>query len=50
MDDRPGRNWRATPERFVDPETGRLVSVFFDSATGERRYAADAERQLASRS
>jgi hypothetical protein len=22
-DDRPGRNWQATPERFVDPETGR---------------------------
>ena len=21
-DGRPGRGWRATPERFVDPETG----------------------------
>jgi hypothetical protein len=49
-DDRPGRNWQATPERFVDPETGRLVTVFFNPATGERRYVAAAERQLASRS
>ena len=49
-DDRLGRNWQATPERFVDPETGRLVTVFFNPATGERRYVADAERQLASRS
>jgi hypothetical protein len=36
-DDRPGRNWQATPERFVDPQTGRLVTVFFNPATGERR-------------
>ena len=49
-DDRPGRNWQATPESFVDPETGRLVTVFFNPATGERRYVADPERQLASRS
>ena len=40
-EDRPGRDWQATPERFVDPETGRLVTVFFNSATGERRYVAD---------
>jgi hypothetical protein len=49
-DDRPGRDWQATPERFVDPETGRLVTVFFNPATGERRYVADDNRQLASRS
>jgi hypothetical protein len=49
-EDRPGRDWQATPERFVDPETGRLVTVFFNPATGERRYVADDERQLASRS
>jgi hypothetical protein len=49
-DNHPGRDWQATPERFVDPETGRLVTVFFNPATGERRYVADAERQLASRS
>ena len=32
----PGRGWQATPERFVDPETGRLVTVFLNPATGER--------------
>jgi hypothetical protein len=37
---RPGRGWQATPERFVDPETGRLVTVFLNPATGERRYVA----------
>jgi hypothetical protein len=34
----PGRNWELTAERFVDPESGRLVAVWFDPATGERRY------------
>ena len=43
-DNRPGRNWVATPERFVDPETGRLVTVFFNPTTGERRYVADDNR------
>jgi len=39
-DGRPGGGWQATPERFVDPETGRLVTVFLNPATGERRYVA----------
>lgn len=34
-------NWRATGEKFVDPETGELVTVWFDPTTGERRYVAD---------
>jgi hypothetical protein len=42
-DGRPGRDWHATPERFVDPESGRLVTVFFNPATGERRYVAVGE-------
>jgi hypothetical protein len=37
---RPGPDWQATGERFVDPETGRLVTVYFHPATGERRYIA----------
>jgi hypothetical protein len=37
---RPGAGWVATGERFVDPESGRLVSVFYKPATGERRYVA----------
>jgi hypothetical protein len=49
-DARPGRHWQATPERFVDPETGRLVTVFFNPATGERRYVAGDEKRPAARS
>jgi hypothetical protein len=37
---RPGPEWVATDERFVDPESGRLVTVYFRPATGERRYVA----------
>ena len=33
-----GGEWQATEERFVDPETGRLMQVFYQPATGERRY------------
>ena len=34
----PGPDWEATGERFVDPETGRMVSVFYKPGTGERCY------------
>jgi hypothetical protein len=34
--DAPG--WRPTAERFLDEETGRLVTVWFNPGTGERRY------------
>lgn len=34
-------DWRATGEKFVDPETGRLVTVWFDPESGERRYVED---------
>ena len=36
-----GGKWRATDERFVDPETGRLVTVWFDPGSGERRYVEE---------
>jgi hypothetical protein len=36
----PGPDWTATDERFVDPETGKLVTVYFHAASGERRYVA----------
>jgi hypothetical protein len=36
----PGPDWQKTDERFVDPETGKLVTVYFHAASGERRYIA----------
>lgn len=36
----PGPDWQDTGERFVDPETGKLVTVYFHPSTGERRYIA----------
>jgi hypothetical protein len=40
VDNRPGSEWVATDERFVDPESGRLVTVYYRPSTGERRYVA----------
>jgi hypothetical protein len=37
----PEGEWRPTDEKFVDPESGRLVTVWFDPKTGERRYVND---------
>ena len=37
----PGAAWVATGERFVDPETGKHVSVYTDPRTGEREYRSD---------
>ena len=34
----PGPDWVATGERFVDPDSGETVTVFYRPATGERRY------------
>ncbi len=31
-------NFSSTGERFEDPETGRVLEVYFDAASGERRY------------
>jgi hypothetical protein len=38
-----GKNWRETDERFVDPDSGKLVTVWFDADTGERRYVEHSE-------
>jgi hypothetical protein len=38
--DRPGPDWVATDERFIDPQSGEEVTVFYRPATGERRYVA----------
>ena len=37
---RPGPEWVETAERFVDPEGGKLVTVYYHPSTGERRYVA----------
>lgn len=37
----PEHPFRPTDERFVDPSTGRLMRVYLDPATGERRYHAE---------
>lgn len=34
----PGAGWVDSGERFIDPETGKLVSVFTRPETGEREY------------
>ena len=33
-----GDGWRETSERFVDDASGRPVVVWYNEATGERRY------------
>jgi hypothetical protein len=33
-----GAGWQVTQERFRDDESGNLVTVWFNPATGERRY------------
>ena len=37
---RPGADWVSTGERFIDPESGKTVTVFYQPSTGERRYVA----------
>jgi len=37
----PGAGWVETGERFVDPETGKLVTVYNCPRTGERQYRTD---------
>ncbi len=39
-DREPGPGWIPTDERFIDPESEKLVTVFYKPATGERRYVA----------
>jgi membrane protein implicated in regulation of membrane protease activity len=37
----PGPGWQRTSERFVDDETGKIVTVWLDPRTGERQYVKD---------
>lgn len=33
-----GNGWRPTTERFIDDASGSLVTVWYNTRTGERRY------------
>jgi len=33
-----------TDEKFIDPETGALMQVYYDAATGERSYVKVADK------
>jgi cell division protein FtsW (lipid II flippase) len=37
----PGMGWTRTAERFVDEETGKLVTVYIRPDTGERSYITE---------
>ena len=38
--EKPGPGWVRTTERFVDPDTGKTVDVFYDPRSGERQYVS----------
>ncbi len=40
-----GAGWAPTAERFRDTESGAMVTVWFNSKTGERRYVEDGAAQ-----
>ena len=37
----PGPGWVRTSERFIDDETGKMVTVFVQPETGEREYVQE---------
>ncbi|MBY0317809.1 MAG: hypothetical protein K2X72_03700 [Reyranella sp.] len=39
--EKPGAGWSKTAERFIDPDTGQAVDVFYNPRTGERQYVAN---------
>ena len=38
---RPGPGWERTTERFVDDETGKIVTVYVEPQSGERVYVEE---------
>jgi hypothetical protein len=46
--DRTQGDFQPTGERFVDPTTGRLMEVSYNSATGERGYREVSRKREAS--
>jgi hypothetical protein len=41
----PGPGWIKTAERFIDPDTGRPVDVFYNPTSGERQYVSQDEKK-----
>jgi hypothetical protein len=37
----PGGDWVRTDERFVDPQTGKTVTVYERPGSGERKYVSE---------
>ena len=37
----PGAGWQSTAERFVDPDSGKMLTVYFRPADGERMYVEE---------
>jgi hypothetical protein len=38
--EKPGAGWVKTAERFIDPDSGKAVDVFYNPTSGERQYVA----------
>lgn len=38
---RAGPGWQRTEERFIDPESGKRVTVYFRPSDGERMYVEE---------
>jgi hypothetical protein len=38
LDAPPGRDWTLTAERFLDPQSGEMLEVWYCAKTGERAY------------
>ncbi len=43
--EKPGAGWVKTAERFIDPDTGQPVDVFYNLASGERQYVSQEPRK-----
>ena len=37
----PGAGWQRTSERFVDPDSGKTVTVWLQPTSGERQYVEE---------
>jgi membrane protein implicated in regulation of membrane protease activity len=40
----PGRGWEQTSERFIEPQSGQKVTVYFNPHAGARQYIGDGSR------